>query len=154
MSAGFLAIIAFKYLKALIFVLIGFAAVHLARLSTVPSVHELAHVFRVAPENEIVARLAAVVREITPGQAIGLGVISFFVAAVFTIEATLLLFRLWWSTYFTIVLTALGIPLEIYEILERPRGPRRYALLAINAAILIYLWRRRNEFRSDDRHAT
>ncbi len=148
MSGGFVAIIAFKYFKALIFLSIGFTAIHLARLSSAPSVAQVARFFRVAPENEIVARLAAVIRDITPGQAIGFGVVAFLVAAVFAAEATLLVWKIWWSTYFTIVLTALGIPLEIYEILERPRGPRRYAILAINAAILIYLWRRRKEFQN------
>ena len=111
MSGGFVAIIAFKYFKALIFLFIGFTAIHLARLSSTPSVAEVAHFFRVAPENEIVARLAAVIRNITPGQAIGLGVVAFFVAAVFVTEASLLVWKIWWSTYFTIVLTTLGIPL-------------------------------------------
>ena len=50
----------------------------------------------------------------------------------------------------TIVLTALGIPPELIEIARRPASGRRYALLAINVAILVYLWRRRNEFRSPD----
>jgi len=148
MSGGFVAIIAFKYFKALIFLFIGFTAIHLARLNSMPTVAEVARFFRVAPENEIVARLAAIIRNITPGQAIGFGVVAFLVAAVFVAEATLLVWKIWWSTYFTIVLTAMGIPLEIYEILERPRGLRRYAILAINVAILIYLWRRRKEFET------
>ena len=46
------------------------------------------------------------------------------------------------------MLTALGIPPEILEIAKRPGSARRYLLLAINVAILIYLWTRRNEFRS------
>jgi len=55
--------------------------------------------------------------------------------------------RVWWATYFTIVLTALGIPPELIEIARRPSSTRRYVLLAINLAILGYLWTRRNEFR-------
>lgn len=147
MSGGFLAIICFKYLKAAVFFLAGLAALHLARLSSMPTVEELAHFFRVAPEKEIIQQFAALIHEITPGRAIGFGVVSFFVAAIFAAEGTLLAFRVWWSTYFTIGLTALGIPLEIFEIFRRPASLRRYALLAINAVILAYLWRRRNEFR-------
>jgi len=149
MSAGFVAIICFKYLKAAVFLLAGLAALRLARLSSMPTVGELAHFFRVAPEKQIIQSLAALIHEITPGRAIGLGVVSLFVAAVFAAEGTLLAFRVWWSTYFTIGLTALGIPLEIFEIFRRPASLRRYALLAINAAILAYLWRRRNEFRDE-----
>jgi uncharacterized membrane protein (DUF2068 family) len=66
---------------------------------------------------------------------------------VFAAEGSLLAARVWWATYFTIVLTALGIPPEVIEIAKRPDSARRYLLLAVNIAILIYLWRRRNEFR-------
>ena len=51
--------------------------------------------------------------------------------------------------YFTILLTALGLPPEILEIAKRPGSARRYLLLAVNVAILVYLWRRRNDFRSE-----
>jgi hypothetical protein len=44
-------------------------------------------------------------------------------------------------------LTALGIPPELIEIAKRPGSVRRYLLLAINLAILAYLWRRRNDFK-------
>ena len=47
----------------------------------------------------------------------------------------------------TITLTALGIPLEIYEIFRRPASVRRYLVLLVNVVILLYLWNRRNEFR-------
>jgi uncharacterized membrane protein (DUF2068 family) len=111
------------------------------------SVAELARFFRVSPERQIIQSLASAIQELTPGQAIGIGVVSLFAAVVFGAEATLLAFRVWWSTYFTVVLTACGIPLEIYEIAQRPGGVRRYLLLAVNAAILVYVWKRRNEFR-------
>lgn len=149
MYGGFVAIIVFKYFKGLIFILVGAAALHLARLPAMPTVVELAHFFRVASEHEIIHRIAETIRPITPGQAIEFGVLSLFAAAVFTTEGTLLACRVWWSTYLTIVLTAAGIPIEIYEILQKPRGPRRFVLLAVNAAILLYLWKRRNEFRQD-----
>src|SRR5262245_14772774 len=104
-SAGFLAIILFKYFKGIVFLLAGVAAVHVGRLSTMPSVDEIARFFRVAPENELIHWLANVIQDVTPGQFIGFGVVSLFVGAVFTAEATFLAFRIWWSTYFTIVLT-------------------------------------------------
>jgi uncharacterized membrane protein (DUF2068 family) len=87
------------------------------------------------------------VSHLTPGWAIGIGVASLFVGAVFGTEATLLTARIWWSTYFTLVLAALGIPLEIFEIFRKPSGLHRYVVLAVNVVILVYIWRRRNEFR-------
>src|SRR5712691_13327694 len=139
MSAGFVAIILFKYFKGAIFAIVGIAALHFARLKAPPSVEEIARFLRVTSENQIVKYLARLIHEVTPGQAIGFGVVSLFVAAVFAAEATLLACRIWWSTYFTIVLTSMGLPLEIYEIFQRPASIRRYVLLAINAAILVFL---------------
>ena len=143
MSGGFLAIIAFKYFKAVVFLLVGIAALSLSRANPLPTAEQVARFLRSSPENELVRAVS----RLTPGWAIGIGVVSLFVAAVFGTEATLLTARVWWSTYFTITLTALGIPLEIFEILRRPSGVRRYLLLAVNAVILLYLWKRRNEFR-------
>jgi hypothetical protein len=143
LSGGFLAIIAFKYSKAVVFLLVAIAALSLSRADPFPTAEEVARFFRSSPESELVK----LVSRLTPGWALGIGFISLFVSAVFGTEATLLTARVWWSTYFTLVLTTLGIPLEIFEILRRPSGLGRYLLLAVNAAILIYLWRRRNEFR-------
>jgi len=151
LTGGFFLIIAFKCLKAVVFALVGFAALHLARLSAMPTLAELARFLRVGPENQIVRRIAEIIREVTPGQAIRFGFVSLFVAAVFATEATLLACRVWWATYFTIVLTSMGLPLEIYEIFQKPASGRRYLLLGINAAILLFLWKRRNEFKEKSR---
>ena len=143
LSGGFVSIIVFKYFKGLLFLLVGLAAMHFARIDRLPTAEEVARFLRSSPENEIVRRIA----DVTPRQVVGISLLSLFVGMIFTVEATLLTFRVWWSTYFTIALTTLGVPLEIYEILQRPVGVRRYLILAVNAAILVYLWRRRNEFR-------
>ena len=143
LSGGFLAIIVFKYFKTVVFLLVAIAALTLSRADPFPTAEQVARFFRSAPENEIVRTIA----RLTPGVALGIGFVSLFISAVFGVEATLLASRVWWSTYFTITLTALGIPLEIFEIFRRPHGFRRYLLLAVNAAILLYLWKRRNEFR-------
>ena len=143
LSGGFFAIIIFKYFKAVVFLLVAIAALKLSRADPFPTAEEVARFFRSSPENELIRAFS----HLTPGLALGIGFASLFVGVVFGIEATLLAARVWWSTYFTIVLTALGIPLEIFEILRRPSGFRRYLLLAVNAAILLYLWKRRNEFR-------
>jgi hypothetical protein len=144
LSGGFLSIIAFKYFKGVVFLFAGIVAMRLARVDPLPRAEEIARFLRSSPENELVRWISSG----TPRQMIGIGVLSLFVGMIFTAEATLLAFRIWWSTYFTIGLTTLGIPLEFFEIIRRPEGFRRYLILAVNAAILVYLWRRRNEFRS------
>ena len=147
LSGGFISIIVFKYFKGVVFLLAGVIAMKLARVDPFPTAEEIARFLRSSPENELIRWIASV----NPRQIVGIGILSLFVGAVFSVEATLLTVRVWWSTYFTITLTALGIPLEIFEILRRPHGMRRYLILGVNVAILVYLWRRRNEFRQ--RHA-
>jgi hypothetical protein len=147
LSGGFLAIIIFKYFKAVVFLLVAIAAVKLSRADPFPTAEEVARFFRSSPENELIRAFS----RLTPGWAMGLGLFSLFVSAVFGTEATLLTARVWWSTYFTIVLTALGIPLEIFEIFRKPVALRRYLVLAVNAAILYYVWKRRNDFRDQFR---
>ena len=145
LSGGFVSIIVFKYFKGVVFLLAGIVAVTLARVDPFPTAEQIARFLRSSPENELVRWIAAV----RPREIIGIGLGSLLVGMIFAVEATLLAFRIWWSTYFTITLTMLGIPLEVYEILMRPQSVRRYLILAVNVAILVYLWRRRNEFRQD-----
>src|SRR5262249_34626257 len=146
LSGGFISIIVFKSFKGVVFLLVGLAAMHLARMDRIPTAEQIARFLRSSPENEIIQRIA----NVTPRQVVGISILSLFVGMVFTVEATLLAFRVWWSTYFTIGLTMLGIPLELYEIAQRPFGIRRYLILIVNVAILVYLWKRRNEFRTTE----
>lgn len=147
MSGGFIAIIAFKWLKGIAFVIFGIAALKLSRAPAMPTAVEIAKHLSVSKENELVRRVADVISTVTPRQATAVGVASLFVALIFFVEGAFLLAKIWWSTYFTIALTAMGIPLELYEIVHRPGSVRRWALLAVNTAILAFLWSRRNEFR-------
>ena len=147
LSRGFVAVIAFKWLKAVTFLVFGIAALRLARLHSIPSAVEIARFLSVSPENALVHRVADVLARSTPRQEVAVGVASLLVSGVFAVEGACLAARIWWSTYLTITLTALGIPLELYEIAQRPDSVRRYLLLGINLAILGYLWARRDEFK-------
>ena len=146
-TAGFIAIILFKWFKGIVFLLVGIAALKLLHSGTLPSVREIAHFFNASPENELVRKAAELVRRVTPLQFKWVAVVSLTVSAVFFTEGALLAARIWWSTYFTIALTACGIPLEVWEILHRPESLRRYFLLLLNLAILLFVWTRRHEFK-------
>lgn len=146
-SGGFVAVIIFKILKGLAFIVLGIAALKLSHAAEMPSAVQIAKFLSVSRENELVRRVADVIRSVTPGQATAAGIASLVIAVVFLFEGGLLAARVSWSTYLTIALTALGVPLELYEIFHRPDSIRRYLLLAVNLGILIFLWTRRNEFR-------
>ncbi|HEY1251694.1 MAG TPA: DUF2127 domain-containing protein [Thermoanaerobaculia bacterium] len=149
LTPGFIGIIVFKYLKASAFVLLGLVALRIARLPNHSEPLEVARFLGVTERSRVVQDVSKVVAALTSRQVRVIGAACFLIAGVFAAEGTLLAARVWWATYFTIVLTALGIPPEILEIAKRPGSVRRYLLLAVNVAILVYLWRRRNEFRTE-----
>lgn len=66
---------------------------------------------------------------------------AFFYAALFAVEGIGLLAQKRWAEYFTAIITASFLPIEIYEIVRHPMI-FRVVIFAINLAVLIYLiWR-------------
>jgi uncharacterized membrane protein (DUF2068 family) len=147
LSAGFLWIILFKLAKSAAFLLLGAVALRIARLPHHSEPLEVARLLGVNSRSVLVQHFSLVLSALTSRQVEAIGAACFLIGLVFAAEGTLLAARVPWAPYFTIVLTALGIPPELMEIARRPDSLRRYALLAINVAILVYLWKRRNEFR-------
>jgi uncharacterized membrane protein (DUF2068 family) len=148
LSAGFVWIIVFKYVKGLSFLLLGAWVFHLARLARNSEPLEVARLLGASERKLIVQHLSTFLSAFTPRQVEAIGAAAVLIGLVFVAEGTCLWMRFWWAPYFTIALTALGIPPEIVEIVRRPYSGRRYLLLAVNAAILVYLWKRRNDFRT------
>jgi uncharacterized membrane protein (DUF2068 family) len=148
LTPGFIAIIIFKYAKAAAFLLLGAAALRIARLPHHSEPMEIARFLGVSEGKMVIQHLSAVLAALTSRQVGAIGAALILIGLVFAAEGTLLAMRMWWATYFTLILTALGIPPELLEIARRPDSGRRYLLLAVNVAILVYLWKRRNEFRT------
>jgi uncharacterized membrane protein (DUF2068 family) len=148
LSAGFVGIIVFKFLKAAAFLLLGAVALRIAYLPNHSEPMEIARFLGVEERRTIVQHLSLALAALTSRQVQGIGAASLLLGLVFAAEGAFLAARIWWATYFTIILGALAIPPEILEIARRPGSGRRYLLLAINLAILIYLWRRRNDFKT------
>jgi uncharacterized membrane protein (DUF2068 family) len=148
LTPGFIGIIVFKYAKSAAFLLVGIVALRIARLPAYSEPLEIARVFGVEESGVTVRDVASLLSAFTPGQVHALGLAAILIGLVFGVEGSCLVARLWWAPYFTIVLTAAAIPAELYEIARRPESLRRYLLLAVNVAILVYIWGRRNEFRT------
>ncbi|MET0620732.1 MAG: DUF2127 domain-containing protein [Thermoanaerobaculia bacterium] len=149
LTAGYLAIIAFKYAKFAAFLVLGVAALRAARLPPDTLVHDAVRLFGAYENAALVQHLASALSVLTPGEIKALGSASILLGLVFGTEGTLLAFRVWWAPYLTVVITALGLPYEILEIARRPDSLHRYALLAANAAVLVYLWKRKDDFRPE-----
>ncbi|HEV2063005.1 MAG TPA: DUF2127 domain-containing protein [Thermoanaerobaculia bacterium] len=147
LSGGFIAVIVFKYLKAAAFLLVGLAVLRFEHVARRDPSMVFARFLNANPERESIQRLSQFFEEITPGQRRAIGAAALAIGSIFLAEASFLLARIWWATYFTIFLTLLGIPLELIDIWRKPYHLRGWYFLIINVAILVFLWRRRNEFR-------
>jgi uncharacterized membrane protein (DUF2068 family) len=66
------------------------------------------------------------------------GTLSFLYAAVCVVEGTGLVLEKGWAEYFTVILTAMGLPWESYELMEKFSW-YKVGLLVANLAILLYL---------------
>jgi uncharacterized membrane protein (DUF2068 family) len=148
-----IAIIVFKYLKAAAFTALGVAALHLARIPRDSLQSHLIHLMGASGRTIMLRHVAEIIERLSKGQVQAIGAGAILIALVFAAEGTALLMRKPWAPLFTITLTALGIPAEVVEIVRQPTSPRRYVLLAINAAILYYLWTRKDEFRHVEKAA-
>jgi uncharacterized membrane protein (DUF2068 family) len=146
-SAALIGIIVFKYVECAAFLFVGGAVLRVAGLSAHPGPLRIAREVGVEESHVTIRSVASLLSAFTPGEVQALGLAAVLIGLVFGVEGTCLALRIWWAPYLTIALTAAAIPPEFYEIARRPESVRRWVLLAINVATLVYLWGRRNDFR-------
>jgi uncharacterized membrane protein (DUF2068 family) len=150
MPAAYLAIIVFKYAKLAAFLVLGAAALRVARLPPDSLAEEAAGLLGAHRGNPLVQSLASALSVLTQGEIRALGGASILLGLVFGTEGTLLALRVWWAPYLTVILTALALPVELLEIVRHPASVKNYLLLAANVLVLVYLWRRKDDFRPAD----
>ena len=90
------------------------------------------------PSNHHLRELLAKVSNTSPRTLELIGAATLFYAALFFVEGVGLLAKKTWAEYFTTIITASFIPLEVYEMVERESWLKG-AVIAVNVAIIIYL---------------
>ena len=129
---------AYKLLEALALFATGVGLLrYLHRDISVPVLHWI-HILRIDPDNRYIHRLLAKVFSVSPRQLRELSVGSFVYAGLRTIEGVGLVLRKRWAEYFVIIITALFVPIESYELYRR-FTPIRFGLLLANVAIVLFL---------------
>jgi uncharacterized membrane protein (DUF2068 family) len=128
----------FKLFKALLLIAVGIGAVKFLHKDLASSAMHWVQVLRVDPDNRYVHGILVRIFRVTPKQLRELSVGTFLYAGLFLIEGTGLLLRKHWAEYFTIITTALFIPLEIYE-LARHFTLVKLVVTVINVLIVWYL---------------
>lgn len=129
----------FKLLKSLALVVGAISVFNLSHKNLVLVVVEWSKRLHIAPGNHIVERLVDRVLTIDPKQLIVLGYVLLAYAVMFTVEGIGLVLLKTWAEWMAVITTSGLIPLEAYEIAQRP-GPLKVAAMAINMAIALYLF--------------
>ena len=143
-------IAAFKLLKAAALLAVGFGVLKLLHKDVAAEMGSWIDYLRVDPQNHFVQKMLEKAGLLNDRKIKELSVGTFAYATLFLTEGTGLAFRKRWAEYFTIIVTASFMPLEIYEIAERV-STVRILLLLVNIAVVIYLiW----ELRRGSREAT
>ena len=128
----------FKFFKAAMLLALGLGAFRVIHQDIVRLLMHWVDAFKLDPANHYVDAALSKAANVTPDQIRHLGLGSFLYAALFFTEGMGLWLQKRWGEWLTVIITASGIPLELYEI-HRHTTALKYAVLAVNVAILIYL---------------
>ena len=129
---------AFKLAQALLFVAIGVGALKMLHKDVDVELTKLAHHLRFNPESRFIDFIIEKSATLDDRLLRRIGEVVFIYASLDLIEGIGLYFEQVWAEYLTLVITASFLPWEVFEIFRRVT-PVPVGLLAVNAAVLVYL---------------
>jgi uncharacterized membrane protein (DUF2068 family) len=131
-------IVAFKFFKGVMLIAVALGAHHMLNHDVSDYADRLVDAFRVDPNNRFIEIALAKLEFMSPKTLKELSIGSLFYAVIVLTEGTGLALRKPWAEYFTIIVTASFLPLEVYELIHGV-SPTKILVMIINLAILGYL---------------
>ena len=145
-SRGLLSwIVAFKAFKTLTLAALGVVLLAARRTDAVEVLTRVALAVHLPLSSQIFARALRFAIDLTVRKETALAIAAFGYAALMGAEGIGLHLRKPWARWFTVIASGSLLPIEMYEIFREPRLLRVLILIA-NAAIVVYLARRRDLF--------
>ena len=135
---GLLLIGLFKLSKCSLAVLSGVAAYHLTHVDPGELALRVIDFLPINPVGRLAMGILDEADSISSHGLRQLGMASFVLATLYLIEGAGLMAEKVWAEYFTVVMTAGALPLEIHELVKRYTDVR-LAVLLLNAAVVVYL---------------
>jgi uncharacterized membrane protein (DUF2068 family) len=145
-------IVAFKFFKGVMLIAVALGAHHLLNHDISEYIDRMVDTFRVDPNNRYIELVLTKLEVLSPKTLKELSIGSLFYAAIVLTEGTGLALRKPWAEYFTIIVTASFLPLEIYE-MTHGMSPTKIIVMIINLAILGYLFARVRKARTEKANA-
>jgi uncharacterized membrane protein (DUF2068 family) len=136
------AIAIFRFVKAAFLIAAGIGALRLLRPEMAQRVAGWVGSLPFAGQHDVVRRVLGMLTRLSPERAELIAAAAGAYAALFIVEGTGLLMQKEWAEWLTLIATASFIPFEVIEVIRRPTAVR-WAVIAVNVAIAIYLLGRR-----------
>jgi len=138
-NSGILRLIAiFKLCKAALLIAVGVSVLKLVHNGGSDALEHWVATLALKPGARYLDEAVSKLASIPPNRLKDVGFGSFVYAALFLTEGTGLWLRRPWAEWFTTIMTASLIPLELYEIVHHPTIPKT-VVLVINVAVVVYL---------------
>ena len=135
----------FKLLKTALLIATGIGILKLMHKDIATTLQQWIAMFHLDPGGRLVSRAIERATSLDHEKIRDLGIVSFIYAGLFLTEGIGLWMLKRWAEWFTIIITGSLVPIEAYEIVQRPTAVRIVVLL-INIAVVVYLlWRIREE---------
>jgi len=128
----------FKLLKGILLFGSGVGLLNLLHKDVADRVMQWINILHVDPDNRYIQNLLVKASIVNERQLKELSVGSFFYAGLLLTEGAALLMQKRWAKYFTVIVTASFIPLELWELTER-FSVAKLVVIAVNVAIVWYL---------------
>jgi uncharacterized membrane protein (DUF2068 family) len=128
----------FKFFKTFVLIVTGIGILKLMHNDAATTLDHWFARLGLAPDNRFVDYAISKAANIPPNRIKDLGLGSFVYAALFLTEGIGLWMLKPWAEWFTVVITASLIPLEVWELYRHPTAVKMLALL-INIAVVAYL---------------
>jgi uncharacterized membrane protein (DUF2068 family) len=137
-NLGILLIAIFKLFKAALLIATGIGALSLLHKDVADQAMEWINALRVDPDNRYIHALLRKLIAVNDHRLKEIGAGTFIYAALLATEGIGLMMRKRWAEYFTIIVTASFVPIEIYEMIHHFRWVK-VIVFALNVTIVAYL---------------
>ncbi len=148
-DTGIWLIAIFKLIKGILLVAFGVGTFVSLHKDLTEIVGRWVYLLHVDPDNRYIHALLVRLMFVSPRRLEAIGAGTFIYAALVWIEGIGLLMRKHWAEYFTAIMTASFIPLEVYELVRR-FSDRKVIIIGINVIIVWYLVARIQSRRKDE----
>jgi uncharacterized membrane protein (DUF2068 family) len=135
---GIALIAGFKFLKAVLLLVLGVGLLNLAPAEIASLFKQLLESLHLDVHSRLLRALVLKVRALQPENVLMVSAVSLAYAGLLFTEGLGLWFERTWAAYLTVVSTSAFLPFELYEIVKQVTAPK-IGVLLLNLGIVLYL---------------